>query len=345
MITWSVAERIGAAIAGDGAGFTGLPGDLDALGERAVGAVLETTQLQPLSPLPPPTAVDRPAWTTANLAIMRATIAPLEEQLERQVANLPGPLRTAAGSVVAAEAGAVVGYMGRRVLGQYEVILSADDVPQPPPRLLLVAPNIHEAAARLLVPLDDLLAWVAVHEVTHAVQFSAAPWLRGHLAGLVGELLADAQVDLSKGMRASIPSIDDLRELVDRARTDGILALAAGPERTALLDRMQAAMALVEGHAEHVMDAAGVTLVRDLPRLRQALDRGRTERTPLASMLERLLGMDLKLRQYRDGRVFCDAVVAAVGMDGLNRAFAGPEQLPTLGEIADPRLWLSRNGL
>ena len=341
MITWGVAERIGAAIAGDG-GFTKLPGDLDALGERAVAAVLATTQLHPLSPLPPPTAVDRPEWTTANLAIMRATVAPLEVQLERQVANLPGPLRTAAGSVVAAEAGAVVGYMGRRVLGQYEVILSPDDVPQPPPRLLLVAPNIHEAAARLLVPLDDLLAWVTVHEVTHAVQFSAAPWLRGHLAGLVGELLADAQIDVSKGMRTSIPSLDDLRGLVDRARNDGILALAAGPERTVLLDRMQAAMALVEGHAEHVMDAAGVTLVRDLPRLRTALDRGRTERTPLASMLERLLGMDLKLRQYRDGRVFCDAVVAAAGMDGLNRAFAGPEQLPTLEEIAQPQMWLSR---
>ena len=101
MIAWGVAERIGAAIAGDGAGFAELPGDLDALGERSVTVVLQTTGLEPLSPLPPPVAVDRAAWTTANLAIMRATVGPLEDQLERQVAGPPGPLRTAAGSVVA----------------------------------------------------------------------------------------------------------------------------------------------------------------------------------------------------------------------------------------------------
>jgi len=321
VIAWGVAERVGSAIAGDGAGFAELPGDLQALGERSVAAVLATTGLEPSAPLPPPLAVDRAAWITANLGIMRATIGPLEAQLERQVAGLPGPLRGAAGSVVAAEAGAVVGYMGRRVLGQYEVVMSPEPIGTP--RLLLVAPNIHEAAARLLVPLDDLLAWVTVHEVTHAVQFASAPWLRGHLAGMLGELLAGAEVDLGKGARAALPSLDDLRGVWGRARTDGILAL-------------------VEGHAEHVMDAAGVSLVRDLPRLRRALDAGRTERSPMAAMLERLLGMDLKLRQYREGRAFCDAVVARAGMDGLNAAFAGAEQLPTLGEIADAELWLSR---
>ena len=223
MIAWSVAERIGAVIAGDGAGFAALPGDLAVLGERSVAAVLQTTRLEPQGSLPAPTAVDRAAWTRANLVIMRATVAPLEDQLERQVASLPGPVRAAAGSVVAAEAGAVVGYMGRRVLGQYEVVLSPGDAaPQAPPRLLLVAPNIHESAARLLVPLDDLLAWVTVHEVTHAVQFAAAPWLRGHLAGLLGELLAGAEIDLAKGARAAMPSLDDLRGIWDRARTDEI---------------------------------------------------------------------------------------------------------------------------
>ena len=101
-------------------------------------------------------------------------------------------------------------------------------------------------------------------------------------------------------------------------------------------------MALVEGHAEHVMDAAGEALVADLPRLRGALDASRAERSPMAAMLERLLGLDLKLRQYREGRAFCDAVVARAGMGGLNTAFAGPEQLPTLAEIADAESWLSR---
>lgn len=340
MINWGVAERVGTTLTGEGAGFAQLPGDLQDLGERSVAAVLAATGLEPQTPLPPPIAIDRGAWTAANVGMMRATIAPLEARLDAQTGSLPAPLRAAAGSVVATEIGALLGYMGRRVLGQYEVVLSPE--PQGTPRLLLVAPNLHESAGRLLVPLDELVTWVTVHEVTHAVQFSAAPWLRGHLAELLSRLLASADVQIGSGGTPSLPSLEDLRGFWDRAKSVGILAVAAGGERTELLDRMQATMALVEGHAEHVMDLAGRDLVGDLPRLRRALDASRAERNPLAAMLERLLGLDLKLRQYREGRAFCDAVVARAGMDGLNRAFSGPQQLPTLPELADADSWLSR---
>ena len=126
------------------------------------------------------------------------------------------------------------------------------------------------------------------------------------------------------------------------ARERGVLGLVSGTERGAQLDMIQAAMALVEGHAEYVMDAAGVALVADLPRLREALDAGRNERSPFAALLERILGLDLKLRQYREGRAFCDAVVARAGMDGLNAAFTGPEALPTLAELGDADHWVAR---
>ena len=209
------------------------------------------------------------------------------------------------------------------------------------PQLYLVAPNLHELAARMELQLADLLAWVTVHELTHAVQFASVPWLRPHLGGLVGELLRSTEVRLDIGaLRA--PTLDDARALWERARQGGLVGLVTGGAQAELLAQMQATMALVEGHAEHVMDAAGAPLVPSLARLRTALDRRRAERSPLASLLERLLGLDMKLRQYTDGKRFCDAVVAREGVAALNRAWSAPERLPTAAELADPGAWLRR---
>ena len=125
-------------------------------------------------------------------------------------------------------------------------------------------------------------------------------------------------------------------------RSGSLITLVAGEGRAALLDRVQATMALIEGHAEHVMDAAGAQIVGDLGTLRAALDRRRRERPPVIAWLERLIGLELKLRQYQDGKAFCDAVVAQAGVAALHRAFAAPEALPTLPELADPAAWLRR---
>ncbi len=128
----------------------------------------------------------------------------------------------------------------------------------------------------------------------------------------------------------------------DSARDGGLMTMVAGPERRELLARVQSAMALVEGHAEHVMDAAGAPLVPSLDRLRSAMDRRRSERPPVAAVIERLLGLEMKLRQYQDGKRFCDAVVAREGIETLNRAWESPEQLPSVAELADPVAWLRR---
>ena len=348
MIAWELAGTVARSVAGAGGGarpVEPLPGDLAELGRRAEEAVVAYTGLVPRAPLPSPQDVSRGEWADANITLMRTLIEPLTAALDERAAQLPGALRSVAGSAIGAEIGALLGYMGRRVLGQYEVALSAGDRPgAPPPRLLLVGGNLRESAVRLEAPLEDLLAWVTVHEVTHAVQFSSVPWLQDHIGGLVGELLAGADVSLDAG-RASMPDLSDLRALVARAREGGIATLVAGPERRDLLDRIQSTMALVEGHAEHVMDAAGGPLVPDLPRLRAQLERRRAERSPLASILDRLLGLEMKLRQYRDGKAFCDAVVAHEGPAGLSRAFAAPELLPTSAELADPLAWIARSRL
>jgi coenzyme F420 biosynthesis associated uncharacterized protein len=192
------------------------------------------------------------------------------------------------------------------------------------------------------VPERDLVAWVAIHEVTHAVQFTSVPWLRGHLAGELSSLLETVDVKVDWNSLLKLPSTADLRALVDRVRQGGLVTLVAGEERMAIIDRVQATMALIEGHAEHVMDAVGRDVLPTLDELRDALDRRRQDKAPVWRLLEKLLGLELKMKQYELGRAFCDEVVEAGGMPALNRAWTSPEALPTLEEISAPQRWLER---
>ena len=113
-------------------------------------------------------------------------------------------------------------------------------------------------------------------------------------------------------------------------------------EQRDVMERMQAAMAVVEGHAEHVMDALAPELVPQHEGLRAAMDERRQSRSAPERVLLRLLGMEMKLRQYKVGKEFCDAVVADGGIASLNRVWAGPEALPTLAELDRPADWLAR---
>jgi coenzyme F420 biosynthesis associated uncharacterized protein len=130
---------------------------------------------------------------------------------------------------------------------------------------------------------------------------------------------------------------------MDKVREDGIASLALGPERRAVLDRLQSLMSVLEGYAEHVMDAVGVDVIPELPKLREALQRRRRDRSGLLRVLEKLIGMDLKLRQYEQGKAFCDGVVARAGISALNRVWEGPTRLPTPAELDDPGAWLLRS--
>jgi coenzyme F420 biosynthesis associated uncharacterized protein len=349
MLDWGLAERVADLVAGasvpgsdpppDAPAERPLSDDLGALSARAREAVVAYTRLEPARPMPPLEAVDRPAWARANLVTMRSTLAPLVERMEERTGTLAGPLRAASSAVLAVEIGGLVGLMGRRVLGQYELALL--DVAAPV-RLLLVEPNLRDAATELDVDLDQLVTWVVVHEVTHAVQFTAVEWLQEHLGGLLRELLGSLDVSIDPSALLRMPRREDLAGLWESLRDGGLVTAVAGPERRAVLDRVQATMALVEGHAEHVMDAAGGPLLRDLPALRSALDRRRRERPPVMRLLERLLGLDLKMRQYEVGRRFCDAVVLRGGIEALNRAWTAPALLPTLAELEDADAWLAR---
>lgn len=338
MVDWEIARRIAGTVAGTPPGTEPLPGDLAALCRECEARVTAYARLAPATPVPPPEEVDRGVWLDANLAGIRETLEPIIERTGGSFGALAPVARAAAGTMLAAEAGALGGYLAQRVLGQYEVRLMD---PSAPARLLFVGPNIVQAAERLEAPLDEVLAWIALHEVTHGVQFTGVPWLREHVAALLHDLLDSLDVKLDPSAMLRLPTAEDVRALLEGVREQG-LAGAMGPERKAMLDRVQAVMAVVEGHAEHVMDATGEGLVPGIERLRGAMDRRRRERPPLLRLLERLIGLEMKLRQYEIGKRFCDEVVAAEGIEGFNRVWTGPDALPTLAELEAPAGWLAR---
>jgi coenzyme F420 biosynthesis associated uncharacterized protein len=378
-IDWAAAQRIGELIAGSPPRGGVRSAAIEPLARDFAARISDYTGLPLPAELPPVEVIDRPAWIAANLKTMRPLLDPLTARIGDGgdggsggggsgggggiTGLLSAPLRSASGFLLGAQVGALTGVLSQRVLGQYDLSLLDPPVP---PRLLLLAPNLALTARNLGVDRDELVLWVTIHEITHAVQFSGAPWLRDHLGTILRELIDSLQISLAgRGSdeedggssswlgdpRALLARArgGELRELLDRARRGELLRLTLGDERWRLVERMQSTMSLIEGHAEHTMDAVGADLLPSLPRLRAALNRRReTDRRSASGLpwrvLERLLGLELKMKQYELGKRFCDAVVQAQGPQALTRAWSGPEMLPTTAELQTPGLWLTRTG-
>jgi uncharacterized protein (DUF2342 family) len=363
MIDWGTAQKIGELIGGSPP-FGGVrAASVEPLAREFAGRVSSYSGLEASGELPALELVDRPGWIAANLKGMQPMLAPLTESMGAGKGPFAGPLRSASGLLMGVQVGALAGMLSQRVLGQYDLALLDSSVQ---PRLLLLAPNLAQAARTLNVDRDELVLWVSIHEITHAVQFAGAPWLRDYLGGMLKELIDGLQVTIAGrpsedsgapsdggasgagrlgGWMPSLPKLPDqaeLREMVERARRGELLRLTLGENRWALVERMQAAMSLIEGHAEHVMDAVGAEVLPSLPRLRAAMNHRRENRGLPWRVLERLLGLELKLKQYEMGRRFCDAVVDAGGPQALALAWSGPEALPSPAELEDPALWIAR---
>ena len=340
MVDWNLATKVADGVAA--LQPSGNPAPFQALVQPADEAEALVSGYTGLTPragaLPVAEAVDRKAWIEASLRSIRGVLDPAAEKAAGSAGPLAGVVGVSAGAVLGIQAGAISGFLAGRVLGQYEFPVLD---PEAPARLLFVAPNLGHATETLDAEAEPLLRWVALHEITHALQFGGVPWLRPYLAAQVRDLTAALDLDPA-AMFEGLPALDDLRDLVDRLRKDGFAAVALGPERRAQLDGLQAFMAVLEGYAEHVMDAVGADVIDDLPRLRAAMERRRADRTGLLRLFEKLIGMDMKLRQYELGKRFCDGVVERAGIEGLNRVWEHPEQLPTHAELDDPAGWLER---
>ena len=343
MIDWILAERIAAWVAGS-ADAPAPRCDLAALAAESQRRVTEYTGLAPARPLPAPEGIDRREWVRANTRAMRGLLDPVMARAEQARRLRPGARLTAT-ALVTGEVGVVLGYLAQRVMGQYEVVLLDEAADPSPPRLLFVLPNLGEAVRSFGAREEEFVTWVALHEVTHAVQFGAVAWLHGHLSGLVRQLLESAQLRIERRRGPRLPSAGELARAGRAARRGDLISIVASPSERETIDRVQATMAVIEGHAEHVMDAVAPDLLPSLTQLRAALDRRRRSRSASARLLARLLGLELKMRQYEQGKAFFDAIVGAAGREAMERVFSAPEALPSLAELTDPAAWLRRHQL
>jgi coenzyme F420 biosynthesis associated uncharacterized protein len=345
MVDWDLAGRTARKLISAGPSTTREEAAdvVRALHEAAAVAhahVEKLTGMRPVAdgPAPEVAVVDRPAWVDANASGMAALLDPLVEALTEKQDSRPGPIATAIGSrATGVQAGGLLAFLSSRVLGQYEIFGTGG-------RLLLVAPNIVAAERKLGVDPADFRLWVCLHEATHQLQFTAVPWLKPHL-----------ESEISKFVEATDLSTDVLRErlqdvvrsLADAVRgsednAEGLMALIKDPAQRAVLDRVTAVMSLVEGHAEYVMDGVGPDVVPTVTTLRKRFAQRRKGRGPLDRVLRRLLGLEQKMKQYAEGRVFVGGVIELVGMEGFNRVWDGPQNLPLLEELTAPARWVER---
>ncbi|CAL9520007.1 hypothetical protein HMPREF1486_06108 [Streptomyces sp. HPH0547] len=304
----------------------------------------------------PVLVVDRPGWVKANVAGFRELLTPLLDKMRERRANLPGGavLGAVGGKVTGVEVGMLLSFLSSRVLGQYETFAPASrDLPGGADgggRLLLVAPNIVHVERELQVDPHDFRLWVCLHEETHRTQFTAVPWLRDHLRMEIQSFLEQTDIDpstLLERLREAAQALAGGKpgegEAAAEEERPSLVELVQTPAQREVLGRLTAVMSLLEGHADYVMDGVGPQVVPTVTEIREKFQKRRASgagRLDLA--LRKLLGLDAKLRQYRDGERFVRAVVDEVGMEGFNRVWTSPNTLPTKAEIAAPAEWIAR---
>lgn len=303
--------------------------------------------------------VDRPSWVRANVAGFRQVLQPFVAKVRERRAVTPGgaALSVMSSKVTGVEVGMLLAFLSSRVLGQYETFAPAVSPPgggmalprgqRTGGRLLLVAPNIVHVERELDVEPHDFRLWVCLHEETHRTQFSAVSWLRDHLESEIQAFLNEADVDpatLIERLRQAVQSVAGRSQAQDGGEESrGIVELVQSPRQREILARMTAVMSLLEGHADYVMDGVGPRVVPSVAEIREKFTRRRqTGAGRVDRALRRLLGLDAKLRQYRDGERFVRTVVERTGMDGFNKVWTSPNTLPNGEEISDPERWVAR---
>lgn len=239
------------------------------------------------------------------------------------------------------EVGALLSYLSSKVLGQFDPFFPGTDPKTPGGRLLLVAPNIVSVERELNVDPADFRLWVCLHEETHRVQFAAVPWLRGYLNEQIARIVDSAELDPAVVAQMLRDALGRIIDAVSHNQEVSIIDLVQTPAQRETVDRVTAIMSLLEGHADVVMDSVGPEVIPTVETIRAKFT-VRRQGQGFDKIIRKLLGLDAKMRQYRDGAAFCRAVMNAVGMAGLNRVWSSPETLPTAAEIADPKLWLAR---
>jgi coenzyme F420 biosynthesis associated uncharacterized protein len=383
MIDWELAISTGVRFARQGpnvslADARAVVAELRALTAVVQQPVRDVTGLVSLGAVGPVAVVDRPGWIRANVGGFRVVLEPLADRLAERGTAMPasGVLGSVGSRVTGVQAGLILAYLSSRVLGQYELFLppgerageragervgertatangagpsngtaaSANGHAAGVGRLTLVAPNIVLVERELDVEPHDFRRWVCLHEETHRVQFTSVPWLRGYVQGLMTEFLLASEMDpgaIADRLRAAAGAVGSA---VRGSDGQSIVEAIQTPAQREMLDKLTAVMTLVEGHGDYVMDAVGPQVVPSVADIREKFTQRRGSSSRVEQVIRRILGIDLKMKQYAEGSRFVKTVVEEAGMPHFNKIWTGPETLPTRAELASPADWLARVG-
>ena len=341
MIDWELAVRLGGKLAGDGpqiqpAEAADCVAELRADAEKSSQLVRDYTGLHAAENTAPVLVVDRAGWVRANADAFASISAPLVDTLRGDRPAPTGLTRAIGSRVTGVEVGGMLGFLAGKVLGQFDPF---HDQPGEAGRLLLVAPNIVHVEQQLGVDSHDFRLWVCLHEEAHRVQFTAVPWMRAHLRSEIDAIVGSVRADPAEMIGEAVKRIAE--GMTGRGDVS-LLELFASPEQRAIIDRVTGVMSLLEGHADVVMDGVGPEVIPSVDKIRARFNERRQGIGTLDRIMRRLLGLDRKMAQYRDGAVFVRECVDTVGMDGFNAVWASADNLPSTAEIHDPAAWVRR---
>jgi coenzyme F420 biosynthesis associated uncharacterized protein len=349
LIDWSRVRGIASTIArraGDLGSYEHLRPAYAAMVERSQGIIVDYTG----EALPRGTdnvyVFDRLQWLDANVENFQLLFEPIEEVNGDLLRSNTLGLR-AFGDVnqlvLSGQMGILLGYLSRRVLGQYDLALLGRE-PVMTGRLYFVEPNIAHLERKLGLEARDFRLWIALHETTHAYEFEAHPWVREHMNGLLRRYFATLGEDLNNLRTDARGVLSFVRRVGQNVGKGGYaVELVMTPEQREIFRSLQALMCLLEGYSNHVMDHVGRTLLPSYERMKARFEDRQRRRGLPDRLFAKLTGLDVKFEQYQLGERFVNDVVARVGVQGMNRVWRGPEALPTLDEVRAPERWIERS--
>ena len=332
LVDWDNVRRIALSRTGvsgrrDAFDKSALEGAYTEMAARVAPLMTEISQV-PLTSYPRFVALDREGFIDANLGMIQRLLAPVE----RLRARVPESMATGMSRrMLDRYVGELFGLMSRRVLGQYDPVLSMVDEPGDaarPTALYLVEPNIAGIERDLNLSDTDLRPWLILHELTHAWQFELHPWLGEHLEELMRRLMVDT---LSADGDTLLPSREMVRKLPETVRL-----------QVQTIRHVQAVMSVLEGYSNFLMHRAGRRAIRGADRLEAAMQQRRRQRGPMERLILTITGLEIKMRQYEVGEQFAVGVVDRAGLTTLNRVWESAEMMPTLDELRQPDLWVRR---
>jgi coenzyme F420 biosynthesis associated uncharacterized protein len=289
--------------------------------------------------------LDRPGWIRANVINFRYLLQPVEDFYRENVGRArlapPPAFQQAARMMLSSQVGVLVGYLSRRVLGQYDIALLGEE-PLSAGKLYFVEPNLRQVEETLGVPPDELRRWIALHEATHAHEFELYPWVRTYLNTSLRQYLRLLIEDIrGRGDENTLVTIIN-RFIGNLRQGHNVINALMTPQQQELMSRLQALMALAEGYSNHVMNNVGRALLPNFEIIHERVEQRQRQRSQLEQLFLKITGLSLKMEQYRLGERFVDEVVRRRGIAFTNRAWDSPEALPSEVEIRDPERWIGR---